>query len=235
MEKIGKFRYIGVIAVAIMLMLTLSACGGDSGGATSGKSNADLLKDAAANMKAAKSYHLLVNASQAGQEVKIDGDIDMGNNKSKLAMAAAGQNINVISIGSDTYASTDGGKTFTKTPAGTDMGMGNFTKLWDNFKPEEIDKAKDALKDGSPKDETLGSDATRHMTANTKDLASLAPSGSSGTTDGTIDMWVTTGSTPTVRKMQIKGTDKGAEVNATLEWTDINKSFAIDAPPVTAP
>ena len=67
------------------------------------------------------------------------------------------------------------------------------------------------------------------MTANTKDLASLSASGG-GTTDGTVDMWVTTGSTPTVRKMLIKGTSNGTDVNATIEWTNINQSFTIDAP-----
>ena len=46
------------------------------------------------------------------------------------------------------------------------------------------------------------------MTANTKDLASLSPTGGTST-DGTIDMWITTGSTSTMRKMIINGTSSG--------------------------
>jgi hypothetical protein len=187
-------------------------------------------------MKAAKSYHMLVTGTQGGQEFKIDGDIDLGNNKSKLVLTATGQTANVISIGSDTYVSIDGGTTYAKSPAGTDMGISNFTKLWDGFKPEDIDKAKDAIKDGNPKDETIGGDATHHMMGTTKELASLSPNGGNGTTDGTVDMWVTTeSSTPTMRKMQIQGTANGANVDATLEWTKVNENFTIEAPDVTVP
>ncbi len=66
MEKIRKTRFVGALMVAVMLMLSLAACdsGGGNSGANSGKSNADLLKEAAANMKAAKSYHWTLAASR---------------------------------------------------------------------------------------------------------------------------------------------------------------------------
>ncbi len=222
--------------VAVMLMLSLAACdsGSGGGGSTSGKSNADLLKEAAANMKAAKSYHLNISGKSGDQDMKMGGDLDLGNNKSKLDVSAGGQNVTAISIGSDSYLSTDGGKTFTKSPQGIGSSLDSFTKLWDNFKPAEIDKAKDAIKDGSPKDEKVGSDDTRHMTGSTKDLSSLSTSGGSDTMDGTVDMWVTTGNKPTVRKMSVVGKDKdGKDINATIEWTQIDQALTIEAPPTT--
>ncbi len=231
MEKIGKTRFIGVLLTAIVLMLALAACD-SGGGATSGKSNADLLKEAAANMKAAKSYHLTLTATQDTTDVKMDGDIDVPNKKTKLNMSAQGQNVSMISIGGDSYLSMDGGKNYTKSPTNAASGLDSFTKMWDSFKAEDIDKAKDAIKDGSPKEETIGSDATRHMTASTKDLASLSATGSS-TTDGIVDMWVTTGAAPTVRKMVINGTSDSKPIKATVEWTNVNQSVTIDAPPTT--
>jgi hypothetical protein len=218
----------------MMLLLTLAACGdggsGGGGGSSSGKSNADLLKEAAANMKAAKSYHLEVTANTAGQDIKMSGDIDVTNNKSKLDMSAAGQSISVVSIGSDTYMSMDGGKTYTKSPASGGLGLESFTKMWDSFKPEEVDKAKDAIKDGTPKDETVGSDATRHMTANTKDLGSLSGA-SGGSTDAVVDMWVTTNDKPIIRKMKMVGTSDGKDMTAEIQWSNVDQSVTIEAPP----
>ncbi|HKP52001.1 MAG TPA: hypothetical protein VJ183_05040 [Chloroflexia bacterium] len=234
MERVGKSRILGAVLASMMLILTLAACGGDSGGgASSGKSNADLLKEAATNMKAAKSYHLEVTANMAGQDVKMSGDIDLANNKSKLDMSAAGQSVKMIAIGSDTYMSMDGGTTYTKAPGGGGLGIESFTKIWDSFKPEEVDKAKDALKDGNPKDETIGSDATRHMTANIKDLSSLSGATGGGSTEGTADIWVTTSAKPTVRKMKMAGTSDGKEMTAEIQWSNVDQSVTIEAPPTT--
>lgn len=234
MERLGKSRILGAVLASMMLLLTLAACGGDSGGgATSGKSNADLLKEAAANMKAAKSYHLEVTANMAGQDVKMNGDIDVANNKSKLDMSAAGQSIKMIAIGSDTYMSMDGGTTYTKSPSSGGLGIESFTKMWDSFKPEEVDQAKDAIKDGSPKDETIGSDATRHMTANTKDLGSLSGASGGSSTDAVVDIWVTTSAKPTVRKLKMVGTSDGKDMTAEIQWSNVDQSVTIEAPPTT--
>ena len=228
MKKLGKMRFAGTLMAAVMLMLTLAACDGGGGGSSGGKSNADLLKEATANMKAAKSYHLVVNGTMGGQEVKIDGDIDVGGNKTKLNISAAGQNVSMISIGNDTYLSTDGGQNFVKSPSGGGTGMESFTKMWDSFKPEDIDKSKDAIKDGSPKEEKVGSDDTRHMTASSKDLASLSASGGG---EGTVDFWVTTGNKPTVRKMKAVGKSQGQDLDATIEWSNVDQSVTIEPPP----
>src|SRR5947209_2468752 len=140
-----------VAGVAIMLTLgamALSACGGDTG--TAGKSNADLLKEAAANMKAAKSYTLTADVNQAGQAVTINGQFDVANKNSKMDVDSSGQKVSVITVGNDVYLSVDGGTTYTNAGAqgaSITSGFATFTSMWDTFQPDQVDKAKDALKD----------------------------------------------------------------------------------------
>lgn len=239
MDKIRKTRFVSALMVAVMLMVTLAACDSGGGGtsnnsgANSGKSNAELLKLAAANMKAAKSYRIDVTAKTGGQDIKMGADLDLGNKKSKVDASMMGQNIVFVAIGDESYASTDGGTTFTKNEAGSSMTLptDSFTKIWESFKPEEIDKAAAAIKDGTPKDDKVGSDDTRHMTANSKDLGSLS-AGTSSSEDAVVDLWVTTGDKPTVRKMKMVGKSNGVDTTAEIEWTKIDQSFTIDAPPV---
>jgi hypothetical protein len=200
----------------------------------SGSSNAYLLKAAVTNMKAAKSYYLDLSISQSGQDIKVAGDIDVTNNKAKLDMSTAGLSISMISIGSKSYLSMDGGKTYIENPTGTDSGLNPLTKMWDNFKPEEVDRAKTALRNGNPADEKVGNDDTHHVTADVNDLGSLSLT-SGSTMTGTIDIWVTTGDRPTVRKMRIMGTSDGSPTDATLEWSNVNQSVIIEAPPMTTP
>src|SRR6266852_4632586 len=95
-----------VIAIALGLP-ALSACGD-----TSSISNADLLKQAAADMKAASSYTLGADFSQAGQETKLAGQIDVAGNSSHLEIDSGGQKTSLVTIGDDVYVSTDGGATF---------------------------------------------------------------------------------------------------------------------------
>src|SRR6478672_7910643 len=110
-------RFAGVVITLILGAMALSACGGDSGGGGTTKSNADLLKEAAANMKAAKSYTLNADVDQAGQAVKMNGQIDVGNKNTKMDMEAQGQKISVISVGDKVFLSMDGGTTFTDAGA----------------------------------------------------------------------------------------------------------------------
>lgn len=228
LNNLGKLRLAGVAVAATMILPVLSACGGD----TAGKSNADLLKEGAANMKTAKSYHLDADITQADQNVKMNGDIDTANKNSMLAMSMAGQNVNMIIVGADNYMSIDGGKTYSKGNASAASGMSSFTGMWDSFKPEDVDKAKDSLKDGSPATETIGGAATKHITANAKDLSALGSSGSSSTTEGTIDLWISTDAKPYIRQMKIDGTSDGKPLKATLTWTKFDEKFDIKAPPV---
>lgn len=232
MSNNSKYRFLSLAVIAVM-SIALAACGGDSGtgGNASSMSNGDLLKAAAANMKTAKSYHLDISGSAAGQNVSMIGDIDVAGNKSNLTIAAAGMNISAVSIVSDTYLSTDGGKTFTKDTSGSvSSGFSSFTGMWNSFKPADIDKSASALKDGTPANDTIDGAATKHITANAQDLSSLSSTGSSGVMTGTIDMWISTDANPTVRQMKINGTTSGQSSDLTFKWSKINSPVTITVP-----
>jgi hypothetical protein len=229
-----KVRLIGMAMVALTAMGALTACGG--GGEAASKSNADLLKDAVANMKAAKTYHMDADLMSQGQTVTLNGDVDLATNNVKLSMNAAGQAVDIVKVGSDTYQSMDGGKTYTKGSADAVPDLSSFTGMWASLKPEDIDKAKDALKDGTPATEKVDGADTKHMTGNAKDLSALSSSAGAGAagTEGTIDFWVTTDAKPTVRQMKFAGKDtSGTETNGTFKWTKVDEPMNITAPPTT--
>jgi hypothetical protein len=218
------------MAIALVSTMMLAACGGSSG---QSQSNADLLKSAAANMKAAKSYHLTIDVNANGQPVKIDGDFDVANNNSKLTIDNAGQKAAVTTVGSDAYISTDGGATFTKLDAATASSItssfGQFTTMWNTFKPEQVDAVKDRITDGNPATETISGASTKHMSGSLQDLGSLSASGTT-TETGTLDLWVSTDATPYVYQAKINSTSSQAMLN----WSNFNKVPAITAPPTSA-
>jgi hypothetical protein len=222
-------RLRGFAAASLVCVMALAACG-DSG-TTGGKSNADLLKEAAANMKAATSYHMNADVTQDTSAVKIDGDLDLTKNNSKLSMEVEGQKVDVIIVDGKAYVSTDAGGNYMEVPDASQItgSITQFTGLWNTFSAEEVDKAKDALKDGSPATETLDGVSVKHMTANAKDLAALNPGGTSEI-EGTIDLWVGPNDKPYVRKMSIDGTSGGKPVKGTFTWSKINEAMDIKAP-----
>jgi len=230
MRNWAKTRLAGVVVTLTLGAVVLSACGGDSG--SGGKSNADLLKEAAANMKAAKSYTLNADINQAGQAVKLNGDLDIANKNSKLDIEASGQKISVVTVGNDVYLSTDGGTTFMNAGAqGSSItsGFAGFTDMWNTFQPDQVDKVKDSLKDGSPATEKINGVDTKHITANAKDLSAMGTSAGGTATDGTVDLWISTDK-PYIRQMKLNGTQDGQAVTGTLMWDKFDQPFDIKAP-----
>ena len=225
-------RIQGIAATSLLCVMALSACGGD---AASGKSNADLLKEAAANMKTATSYHLDANIDQDGQAIKLVGDIDIAKKNLKLDVDASGQKLSVVTVDGKSYLSMDGGTTYTESDQGAAMaeGLSSFTGMWDSFKTEEVDKAKDALKDGTPATEKIEGVDSKHITANAKDLSILNTSGTadSAPTEGTLELWLGPTDKPFIRQMKIDGTQDGKPIKGTLTWSKINEDLAIKAPP----
>lgn len=229
-------RISGIAAALLIGVMALTACG-DSG--SGGKSNADLLKEAAANMKAAKSYHLSADIDQAGTPVKMNGDLDLANKNYKLDLEASGQTISVIQVGGKGYLSMDGGKTYTESAeaAGITGSLGSFTDMWNTFEPAKVDAVKDALKDGTPATEKIDGVDTKHITANAKDvdlLSSLNATGTTtSTTEGTIEMWLGPDAKPYVRQMKLDITTDGKPTKGTLTWTKIDEALDIKAPATT--
>ncbi len=227
--KFFSKSYLGALAAIVMVSVMLAACGGDSG--STSMSNGDLLKKAAINMKAAKSYNLDVNIDNAGMAVTMNGDIDLANKNSALKMSAAGTNVNMVTVGGENFTSADGGKTYVKGDSGAASATDSFTKMWDSFNAADVDKSASALKDGSPATEKIDGADTKHMTASIKDLSSLAPStGGGSSTDGNIDLWISTDANPTVRQMKLSGTNEGKALTATIKWSKINEPVTIKKP-----
>jgi len=220
----------------ILGAMALSACGGDSGGGGgTTKSNADLLKEAAANMKAAKSYELNADVDQSGQAVKMNGQIDIANKNSKMDVDASGQKVSVVSVGDKVFLSIDGGTTYSDAgAAGASMteGFSAFTGMWDSFNSDQIDKAKDAIKDGNPATEKINGVDTKHITVDAKDLT-LIGAGGSADEQGTLDLWLSTDATPYVRQLKIDATSGGQPVKGTFTWDKFNETFDIKAPPTS--
>lgn len=216
-----------MMAASLVGVLALSACGGEA----AGKSNSDLLKEAITNMKAVKTYHLTADIDQAGQAIKLVGDIDLTNNNMKLDVDSAGTKVSVIQVGTKVYLSMDGGANYTESSEGGAIteGFASFTKMWDGADPATIDAAKDQLKDGTPATETIDGVSTKHITGDAAALSALNPSGG-GNSTGTVDIWVGDNAKPYIRQMKVDSTGAGEVVKGTLTWTKIDQAVDIKAP-----
>lgn len=230
MDKRTGFRFASIVIAIALVVPVLSACGD-----TSSTSNADLLKQAIANMKDATSYTIDADFNQDGQDVKLSGEVDVAGDNSKLQIDSDGQTTSLITIGDDVYLSTDGGTTFADTGSrglSISQGFTGFMQMWNGFLPDQIDKHKDDLKDGKPATEKINGVDTKHITGSAKTL-SLAANSTSSTTDGTVDFWISTGK-PYVIRMKLDGTAGGQQVQGTYTWDKFNQKFDIQTPPASS-
>lgn len=208
----------------------------DAGPSTNTGDNAGLLKAAARNMRNLDSYTFDANISAAGQDVLMRADLEnlKGSDKSaKMEIEAQGQNVQVIVLGPNVWASVDGGATFTDASAnGAQMtsSIDQFANMWDNLTDAEVDKAKDQLKDGSPATETIDGVNTKHMIGDIQSMSSLGGATGGGATEGTVELWVSTDSPGYVHKMRIDATSGGQPVQGTITWSNFNENFNIQAP-----
>ena len=234
MKLSGKMRAIGA-TLSLTAIMVLAACDAGGGGTTTTKSNSDLLKDAAKNMREVNAYTLDADLETGGQPVKMKADVEglnSGDKNAKMDMDAMGQQIDLIVLGNRVFVSTDGGQSYTDAGAsGAQMtsSIDSLANMWDQLTDAEIDKAKDQLKDGSPATETIDGVATKHMTGNLKDLSALG-SGTGGQ-EGTVDIWVSTDSPSYVRQMKIDAKSGDTSTTGTMKWLNFNQDFDIQAPP----
>lgn len=224
----------GLLMLALLAVLGLAAC--DSGSSTptptNGPSNpnAELVKQAGTNMKALKSYHVEAMGSMGSGDLKISGDFDIAANNSRISMTGAGMDAEMVQIGSDTYTSGDGGKTYTKSAA-ADASPAAFIRVWDSFNPTSIDKNAANFKDGTPLTATIDGVTTRHITASSQDLNLSGNAQIPTAPDSTLDLWISTEATPTVRQMKLNGGSGPQAVNLTFTWSHLNENLDIKAPP----
>jgi hypothetical protein len=234
----GKIRsMVATLSIAGVLVLAACDAGGGGGGTTNtNKSNDQLLKDAAKNMRELKSYTIDAKIETQGMNIVMKADLeglDGNEKKSRMDMDALGIKAQIITIGDKAYMSTDAGANFTDASGQSAQMTGSIDSLanmWDSLTDAEIDKAKDQLKDGSPATETIDGTPTKHITGDLKALSALGAATGGGANEGTMDLWITTDGTNYVRRMAIDSTQSGQAVKGTIDWMNFNKGFDIKAP-----
>ncbi len=214
-------------AVAGATDSTAASGGGAGGGSGANSADASLLQQAASDMKALKSYHIDITVAASGQNITMAADVDAANNKLKMDTKTPSQSISVIAIGSDVYLSTDGGKTFTPSAASGQLTqpIGSFLHMWDNFNANTATTMTNALKEGNPSSEQIDGVDTKHLS-----IDSAALGAASGGAQGTVDLWISTDSNPTIRQMKAATTTAGQTTTATIKWNKFNEDPGIKAP-----
>jgi hypothetical protein len=236
MLKRNWIKSIALAASILISVLLLTAC--NYGGLEMTKSNAALLKEATANSKAANSYHLVAGITNTkGDTRRLSADVDAGNGRIKGETTEGDQTTGYVQVDNNLFISDDGGASFAKDEGNSSSEddpvslVGELERGLDGFKPEEADKAGDALRDGSPLFEMVEGVVTKHIIASAKDIPSLANLYMSAQTTGpdTIELWVAVGQKPTIRRFAL-GSDSAKEATITLEWSKLDEPVAIETP-----
>ena len=224
----------GVTSSTLPLTATASissSSGSGSGGAASGgaasSDDLNLLQQAVGDMKALKSYHMDIATGSAAQSVTMGADVDVANNKLKMDTSAAGQNISIVAIGSDVYMSTDGGKTYFQSPSSGQLtqSLSSFVHMWDKYNASTATTMTNALKEGVPASEQIDGIDTKHFIVD-----SAAFNGAAGNSQGTVELWISTDSSPTIRQLKASSTTAGNTTNVTVKWSKFNEDLNITAP-----
>ncbi len=234
----GKALYVGnsgklrltIVLLSIVLLPVLSACmGGEPAPDNSPSKNVVLLRNAVEGMKALKSYHFSAVVGTPPRHVEMAGDVDVANSRAMLVMTTTGQVANVIVIGQDVYVSEGGSAGYTKA-ASSDLSLDSVLGMWGRFKPEDIDRARDALRDGTPAAETIDGVSTKHIVGDAGELNALTNAGSETEQEGSVEFWVSTDANPYVYQMRVDGKSGGHDIAGTFKWSRFNETFDVKAP-----
>ncbi len=199
--------------------------------------NVVLIKQAAANMAALRSYHVDLEAIVNNDQRFVRGDFDVANNRSRVTMSLSPGATLVVSADNTTYFSSDEGKTFIETADKKYYLQGlyeaqsllQFSHMWNSSNINKLWNIREA----DPASELIDGVLTRHFTANVKDAPGIDVSGW-GSMEGTVDIWVTTGDNPTVRQIKASSTEPPSFTVATIKWNYLNHALDIQAPPTSA-
>lgn len=117
---------------------------------------------AAASTLASSSYHVEMTGTAPSGAVTLSADIDTTKKAMQGVLTAGSQKVTAVVIGSDVYASTDDGKTYTKTDVG---GIAAIVGQIDNLLRAAANGNDPTTKvtAGTPPTETIGGEATRHV------------------------------------------------------------------------
>jgi hypothetical protein len=179
-------------------------------------------------MQALQSYHFSALVGAPAQHVEMSGDVDVTNDRAMLVITSTDKVSNVIVIGRDAYFSEDGGN-YTKA-ASDNLDLEGMLGIWERFEPEDIDKTRGAIRDGTPSTETLDGVSTKHIVGNAVELNALTNPGTEAGQEGTVEFWISTGETPYVHQMRVDGKSGSTEITGTFKWSQFNETFDIKAP-----
>jgi len=246
------------IAVAALL---LGGC--DSGSAVPTPppvkmSNAELLKQAVANMKALRSYHVEYSGGGGIFGEAISEDVDVTNQRISLkthesSLGGSHYDGEMISIAGKWYGRNDENGEAAYYTGGDCDGLNvyvplpgdsyGFAEFWSKFSPDMLDKVASMIKDGSPPSGQTDGVPTRHLTISAVELPPpfVYVTDTARLADIKVDLWVSSDVTPTVRKINYTYPQGPNSVYAaghdTLAWSKFNQPLDI-APPtpvVTCP
>lgn len=218
------FSFIG----ALLCMLALSAC--NYSGIEIDRSNALLLMEAVANTRAATSYHVaILNKSVDGGESITSGSVDTASHKVDYFVNKPGSTRHFVRIGADLFVSQDQGESYFEESA--NYGTDNLDKLLDGFDPMEAAKAEGAFRNGEPLIENIDGAAVKHMLIDYQDVPSLInlPMSEDSPEPGMMEIWVTLGEKPTIRRLKVTSAESEA-ANMAFEWSKLDEPVTIEKP-----
>jgi peptidyl-prolyl cis-trans isomerase B (cyclophilin B) len=183
---------------------------------------AQLLVDAANRMKGMSSFHLEQSTQTGGKTYTLSGDV-LTSGSSSFTYNDAGTTYYVITISNKQYYSADDGKTW--LPSTTDL-LANvkyyFNQVWSDISGLQAASLASSVHDlGS---ETVGNQATRHLSV---DVATLYGKNTGGLT-GSVEFWIAPDKT--VRRLLATGSSGGSVVTVQFDWSSFNSPVNITAP-----
>jgi hypothetical protein len=188
-----------------------------------------MLRSAVEGMKALKSYHFSAVVGAPPRQVEMSGDVDVANNRAMLVITSTGRVENVIAVGETAYVREAGSEGYTRADY-SDLHLDSVLGMWERFKPEDVGRTGDALKDATPPTETIDGASTRHIMGDAKELNALTNAGSDTEQQGTIEFWLSTEGDPHIHQMKVDGKSDGQDIDGTFKWSRFNEAFDIKAP-----
>ncbi len=230
-----------LVPALLLTLLLLAACDSNATPTPAPSlPSVELFKQALANMKALKSYHIDETGSVAGVKVALSGDFDVANQRysdHETYNSSSGQQLyDVIIVGGDRYTrdrSSAANAVFSKDTSGSsDLAIVSLSGMWAKPQQADIDKATAALRAGNPYTEQIDGADTRHLVLPSSAIPGLSFIANADPTNSNIDLWLSTDATPTVRQLRLSGNlQSGAgSFDLTLKWSQFNAQFSITAP-----
>jgi hypothetical protein len=224
----GKLRLIVVLLSAALLPM-LTACLGGDPPPDDTRNNANLLRNAVEGMKALKSYHFSAVTGTPPQQLEMEGDVDVANNRAMLVITDTGRVANVIVVGEDAYVRGAGSEDYSKVGY-SDLNLDSVLGMWGRFKTEDVSRTAGALKDATPPKETVEGVSTRHIMGDARELNALTNAGSATEQEGTVEFWLSTEGDPRIHQMKVAGKSDGEDIAGTFKWSRFNEALDIKAP-----